>query len=102
MNRQGKGAYAERKVAQEARRDGWIVKGTGDAHGVVDQIHVRLGQVRLVQVKGNRNGGPYSNFGPEARAQMKDEALRAGFEAWLAWAPPDRKPTRWLSSKQWP
>jgi len=102
LNRQKKGAYAEGKVAKEARAEGWIVKGTGDAHGAVDQIHVRLGQCRLVQVKGNRNGGAYSNFGPEERQGMLDEALRAGFEAWLAWAPPDRKPTRWICSKDWP
>lgn len=102
MSRQAKGAYAERKVAQQARTDGWIVKGTGDAHGAIDQIHCRSGEVRLVQVKGNRSGGPFANFRPDERQLMNEEAFQAGFKAWLAYAPPDRQPVRWIPSWEWP
>lgn len=98
-----RGAARERKVADELRDDGWVVKGTGDAHGAVDLIALKAGEVpRLVQVKGNRSGGAFMNFRPEERAELLREALAAGAEAWLAYAPPDRKPTRWIPPSEWP
>jgi hypothetical protein len=110
-----RGAARERKVADELRADGWIVKGTGDAHGAIDQIACRHGVTRIIQVKGSRRS-PYSDFPPHERAQFLREARQAGWglggdppceppvhiEAWLAWAPPDRKPTRWIHPDEWP
>jgi Holliday junction resolvase len=97
-----RGAARERKVAEEQRADGWLVKGTGDAHGCVDQIHAKAGEpVRAVQVKGSRRG-PFADFGPAERLAFLAEADAAGLEPWLAWAPPDRKPTRWLRPDSWP
>lgn len=99
-----RGAARERKVAEEQRADGWVVKGTGDAHGVIDQIHAKAGVgYRAVQVKGSAaHRGPYADFQPEEREQMKAEAKRGGLDPWLAWAPPDRKPTRWVHADDWP
>lgn len=98
------GAARERKVATEQREDGWIVKGTGDAHGAVDQIHLKKGETpRCVQVKGSSaKRGPYADFPPEDREILLQEAAKAGAEAWLAWSPPDRKPTRWIPPIEWP
>lgn len=85
----------------ELERDGWIVKGTGDAHGQIDLIALRDGVCSLIQVKGSKSG-PFAHFGPEARAALLDQARIAGFPAVLAWAPPDRKPTRWIPPSEWP
>jgi Holliday junction resolvase len=102
MNCQSRGSARERIVAEELRAKGWIVKGTGDAHGAIDLIAVRRGDVRLIQVKGNRDGGPFANFRPTERKLMNEEALRAGFKAWLVYAPPDRQAPRWIPSWTWP
>lgn len=99
-----RGAARERKVAKEARADGWIVKGTGDSHGAVDQIHLKKDMApRCVQVKGSSvSRGRFADFPPEDRELLLQEAAKAGAEAWLAWAPPDRKPTRWIPPIEWP
>ena len=90
-------------MAEELRTEGFLVKGTGDAHGAIDLIALKKGhQPLVIQVKGNRDGGPYANFRPLERILMAAEAIQAGAAAYLAWAPPDRKPTRWYHVDQWP
>jgi hypothetical protein len=89
-------------VAEELRAEGYVVKGTGDAHGAIDLIALKAGEKpRCVQVKGNL-GGPFMNFRPKEREQFLVEAEMAGADAWLAYAPPDRQPTRWLPPFEWP
>lgn len=104
MSGGSRGAARERKVADEQRADGWVVKGTGDAHGHIDQIHAKAGErPRAVQVKGSSaSRGPYADFQPEEREAFLREADKGGLEPWLAWAPPDRKPTRWIPPGKWP
>jgi hypothetical protein len=104
-----RGAARERKVADELRADGWIVKGTGDAHGAIDSIAVRDGVTRLIQVKGSSVArGRFADFHPDERALFLNEAMIAGYgrhdhiQAWLVWAPADRKPPRWIPPSEWP
>lgn len=101
MSNKARGAARENKVAEELRADGWLVKGTGDAHGKVDLIALRGGEAKLVQVKGSR-WSAYSDFSPAERETLGGEGAKAGFPVWLAWAPPDRKPTRWIPEEDWP
>jgi len=90
-------------VAEELRSEGWIVKGTGDAHGAIDLIALKKHHSpKLIQVKGNRDGGPFANFRPTERAILVIEAQKAGGEPLLAWSPPDRQPTRWYGLDDWP
>lgn len=103
MSRQSRGASRERLVAEELRAEGYVVKGTGDAHGAIDLIALKEGHIpKVVQVKGNRDGGPFANFRPAERLQIAREAEDAGADAWLAYAPPDRLPTRWYAEDEWP
>lgn len=100
------GASRERKVAAEERANGAIWKGTGDAHGKIDGIRLKRGErPRVVQVKGT-SGGPFERFGPLERAELEQEAEAAGWpeavDLFLAWAPPDRRPTRWIPAEEWP
>ncbi len=103
MSNQARGARAERKVADELRADGWLVKGTGDAHGAVDTIALRDGEAMLLQIKASSvKRGRFADFPPEDRLEIQREAAKAGFPVWLVWAPPDRKPPRWIHPSEWP
>jgi Holliday junction resolvase len=97
-----RGAYAERKVRAELEADGYLVKGTGDAHGAVDLVAVKEGRALLVQVKGNLHGGPFMNFRPDERAALLGSARQAGAPCVLIYAPSDRKPPRWIWPRDWP
>lgn len=90
-------------MAEGLREDGWIVKGTGDAHGAIDLIALKCGERPMVlQVKGNKTGGPYMNFRRPERTLLLEEASRAGADPWLIYAPPDRRAPRWLHPSEWP
>ena len=103
MSRQSRGAARERIVAEELRAEGWIVKGTGDAHGAIDLIALKRGErPRVLQIKGNVAGGPFMNFRQPERSLIQQEALQADADAWLVYAPPDRKAPRWLHPGEWP
>lgn len=106
MSAKSRGAAREWKVRRELEATGWLVKGSGDSHGAVDLIAVKAGYVRLIQVKGSK-AGPFEHFRPEERAAFLEECGRAigpspSISVWLAWAPPDRQPTRWLRPDEWP
>lgn len=105
MSNQSRGSYAERKVADALRAGGWLYKGTGDAHGAVDGIALKAGERALIlQIKGTKR--PFDHFRPEERAEFLQEAEAAGWpmerDAFLIWAPPDRKPPRWIPPEKWP
>jgi Holliday junction resolvase len=97
------GPARERALANLLRADGWVVKGTGDAHGATDLVCLKRGETpKLVQVKANRKGGPYMNFRKAERAELQAEAEQAGAECWLVYWPPDRQPPRWIGPELWP
>lgn len=104
MSHGHRGNYAEHRVAEELRNWGWVVKGTGDAHGTTDLIGLREGRTPiLVQVKATAaKRGPFADFKPAERRALIEEAELAGANAWLAWRPPDRKGTRWIEPDEWP
>lgn len=103
MSRQSRGASRERLVAEELRDQGWVVKGTGDAHGAIDLIALKQGyRPRVLQVKGNKGGGPFMNFRPQERSLLQEEALQADADAWLIYAPPNRQSPRWIHPSDWP
>lgn len=89
-------------MAEELRAEGWIVKGTGDAHGAIDLIALKCGHAKVIQVKGNRSGGPFANFRPAERKLMLEEAEAAGAEAFLVYAPPNRQAPQWIPPMVWP
>ena len=105
MSAQSRGAARERVVADLLRELGWLYKGTGDAHGHIDGIALRRGERPMaLQIKGTRT--PYSHFGPTARQAFLQEVAAAGWpeeiDAYLVWAPPDRKPPRFIAPQHWP
>jgi hypothetical protein len=61
---------------------------------------MRAGEIRLVQVKGNK-GSPWMNFRATERAALWAEALAAGGQAWLVHWPP-RGQQRWIAPDEWP
>lgn len=103
-----RGSARERAVANELRADGWVYKGTGDAHGQIDGIALKRGQLpMIVQTKGSsRARGPYADFEPLERAQLETEAEAAGWpehaELWLAWKPTPKGATSWIEPGEWP
>lgn len=104
MSHGRRGNAREQKVAKELRDAGWEVKGTGDAHGAVDLMAIQRGRKPIVvQVKGTAVArGAFGDFKPKERRELLEAAERGGANAWLAWAPPDRKPTRWIEPQDWP
>jgi Holliday junction resolvase len=56
----------------------------------------------MIEVKANRNGGPYASFPPAEREETKRRAEAAGWDLVLVWWPPDRKGPRFIPSWGWP
>jgi Holliday junction resolvase len=101
-NRNGRfGTERERKTADRLRDEDWIVIRTPGSKGAMDLVALRDGdRPRLIQVKGTA-AGPFSDFGPEARAALLAVADMAGAVAELAWWP--RQGTlRFIPSAEWP
>jgi hypothetical protein len=80
------GTGRDLKVVRRLRDDGWAAwtakndgrPETGRGQGPVDVIAMKPGErPRLIQVKSTA-GGPYERFGPVYRAQLREEAKRAG------------------------
>lgn len=59
-----------------------------------------LADVHFVECKSTA-GGPYEHFRPEARKRLRNAAIRAGAEAWLAWWP-SRGELKFIHSDDWP
>lgn len=58
-------------------------------------------EVILVQVKANKDGGPYANFRPKERGELLADAIASGGQGWLVHWPPHGKPS-WIHSSEWP
>lgn len=105
MSAKARGAARERVVADLLREMDWVCKGTGDAHGHIDLIALKRGERPMVlQIKGTLT--PFDHFRPAERDAFLTEVAAAGWpealDAYLVWAPPDRKPPRFIAPEHWP
>ena len=84
------------------RDDGWWVARAAGSLGDADIIALKAGyRPRLIESKANKAGGPYKNFGPTARSELRAAAKIAGAEAWLCYWPARATP-RWIREVEWP
>lgn len=98
-----RGHDRERQVrAWFEARDWFVVRAAGSL-GDVDLVCLRDGYTpMLVEVKSSsKTRGPYADFGPAAREELRLAARIAGAEATLAWWPP-RGELRFFGSDEWP
>lgn len=96
------GTRRENQVKKLMESEGWTVLRAPASIGEADLIAMKAGERnRLVQVKSNKDGGPYKSFGPKARAALRDAARSAGAVAELVWWPP-RGECRWYDEAVWP
>lgn len=97
-----KGTKRELQVRDVLEKDGYLVMKAGGSLGDADLIALKRGErPRLVQVKANKDGGPWSKFGPAARAKLAEVAKAAGAVAELAWWPPYGE-LHWYDQVLWP
>lgn len=100
MSAKERGSRAERKVKAHLEAEGWLVVKAGGSLGAADLVACRDGRIMLVQVKaGGRND--FDGFPPAERRALREDAARAGGEAWLVRCYP-RKPPRWIPEADWP
>lgn len=70
--------------------------------GAADIVALKPGcQPLYVQVKANKDGGPYKSFGPRDRRELREAALRAGAAPVLVWWPPHGE-MQWIDEAFWP
>lgn len=102
MTNYRKGAGRELRVKEHYERNGWVVYRSAGSHGPADLVALKDGLMpELIQVKSSA-AGPFAHFGPAEREELRDEAIKAGARAVLAWYPPDRKGVRFLHVHDWP
>jgi Holliday junction resolvase len=101
MSAGSRGSARERQVMAKLRADGWVVYRAAGSHGNADLVALRADmRPMLVQVKASQQGA-YEHFGPEDRAALIFEAVKAGADAMLChW--PARGELRWIPSSLWP
>ena len=96
------GAALERRVGRRYEEKGWDVTRVAGSHSPKDLVCCRAGDTTLyVQVKGNRSGGPFKDFGPAARRSLAETAERAGAQPLLIWRTPQNT-LRFLDKEAWP
>ena len=101
-NSKAAGTRVEHKVMRTLAAEGWVVMRAPASIGVADVLALKCGErPRMVQVKANKDGGPYMNFRPTERAELRAVAERAGAVAELCWWPP-RGECRWYDESIWP
>lgn len=95
-----RGHDRERAVRDLLLSEDWLAFRAPASLGVADVVALKLGhRPRLVEVKSTI--GPYSHFGPQARARLSFAAEMAGADALLAWWP-SRGRLRWIPESEWP
>lgn len=120
MSTASRGAAREHQVKRLLEDEGWAVTRGAGSHGCADLWAARgwdhtailqhaLGlanipreftELRLVQVKTDKRG-PFANFSPLERLELRTLAAQTGGTAELCWWPA-RKPCRWLGVDEWP
>lgn len=97
-----KGSARELKVRDVLVEAGYLVMKAGGSLGAADLIALKRGErPRMVQVKANKDGGPWNKFGRAARAELAELAEAAGAVAELAWWPPHGD-LKWYDQAVWP
>ncbi len=82
------GAARERQLKERLCAEGWWCIRPAGSHGEADIVALRDGKTpRMIQLKANKDGGPYKNFGPAERAQLVEAAKIAGAQAFLVYWP---------------
>lgn len=101
-NTKAAGTKRENQVKAGLEADGWVVIRAPASIGAADLVALKRGfPPKIIQVKANKDGGPYANFRREERAELARIAHQAGGVAELCWWPPHGK-CRWLAAAVWP
>lgn len=96
-----RGAAKEHLAIRKLRDDGWVCTRTPKSQGPFDILACKLGDIQLIQCKfGGKSA--FDNFGPAAREELLQLALKAGGQALLYWWPGKRKKLRIIASSEWP
>lgn len=92
----------ERQVKKVLEEEGWHVIRAAGSLGTYDLVAMKDGhRPRLIEVKGNRDGGPFANFRPPERYALSRAAYAAGGDAELAYWPKGGK-LKWYEEDDWP
>lgn len=95
-----KGKRTEYKVRDVLVDEGWWVIRAGGSLGAADFVALKAGERPvLVQVKSTA-AGPFSDFGPAARATLREVAKETGAVPVLAHWPTHGK-LRWYDEAVW-
>lgn len=96
-----RGIQRERAVRRLLEDDGYWTSRAAGSKGEADVIALRAGSPSmLIEVK-STSAGPFCDFGPADRAELKAAAETAGAEPYLVWWPKRGKPT-WYGVEGWP
>jgi Holliday junction resolvase len=96
-----RGTQRERAVRDWYAKRDWVAFRAPASLGCADVIALRAFETpHLVEVKSTA-AGPYSHFGPAARARLSATARMAGADALLAWWPP-RGRLQFIPEEVWP
>ena len=113
MSRKSRGLSRERDAKRLLQGQGWWVSRAAGSLGDADLVALRaieigeehvgltLSEARLIEVKANKDGGPYMNFRTIARNEFEGAAALAGASAELLYWPPRKDPT-FIGSILWP
>lgn len=96
------GHSRERKVKRLLEEEGWFVIRAAASLGFADLVALKAAfRPRMIEVKSTA-GGPWERFGPDAREELRQVALRSGADAYLYFWPPGEKTPRVIPSSEWP
>lgn len=102
MSASSRGHARERAVRKLLEQKGWwCARGAGSL-GDADVVALKAGETAMmVEVKANKDGGPFHNFRPADRTELIVAAEKAGAEAMLVYYPP-HKQCRFIPTSAWP
>ncbi len=100
-----RGIRRERQVRLLLEAEGyWTIRAAGSL-GDADVVALKArpdggSDVLFVEVKSDV-ASPFAHFGPAARAELLEAAMRAGATPMLCWWAPRKKPL-WVKAADWP
>jgi Holliday junction resolvase len=99
--RYNRGATLERRLVADFRAQGYAAYRVAGSRGAADVIALKPGEVILAQAK---TGGayPFSDFGPDARLRLREEASLAGARAVLIWRGTGKRNYTTYPEGEWP